>query len=236
MKIDSSCWFNNHAKIFQFEQIYQIVLLRAKFLLLKLLSSHSRGEGSYEWYQMIGFIFPCCWIIHYLKDLCPLKQCCGSMTFWGGSGSGYADPCLLWLMDLDPDPAVFVINLQDASKKLIFNTIFSAYYFLKLHLHHFSKIKSQKESQNSRNQGFSYYFCVLLEGSGSGRPKNMCIRWIRIRNTALKGQSHEILCFRFFSWTILPDFWSTKTLKCRKKSILSSSAYYSHVSPVLNTG
>ncbi len=30
------------------------------------------------------------------------KQCCGSMTFWGGSGSGSSDPCL-WLMDLDPD-------------------------------------------------------------------------------------------------------------------------------------
>jgi hypothetical protein len=42
-------------------------------------------------------------------------QCCGSMTFWGGSGS--ADPCL-WLMD--PDPAIFVIDLQDAGKKLIF--------------------------------------------------------------------------------------------------------------------
>ncbi len=48
-------------------------------------------------------------------------QCSGSMTFWGGSGS--ADPCL-WLMDpdLDPDPgpAIFVIDLQDASEKLIF--------------------------------------------------------------------------------------------------------------------
>ena len=122
-----------------------------------------------------------------------LNQCCGSMTFWGGSGS--ADPCL-WLMD--PDPAIIVIDLQDAIKKLIFNTIFSAYYFLKVHLHHFSKIKSQKESQNSRNQGFSYYFCMMIEGSGSragsgsipltsgsgsGRPKNMWIRWIRIRNT-----------------------------------------------------
>jgi hypothetical protein len=81
------------------------------------------------------------------------------------------------------------------------NTIFSAYYFLKLHLHYFSKIKSQKEQQNSRNQGFSYYFCMMIEGagsgsgskhltcgSGSGRPKNMWIRWIRIRirNTAKK--------------------------------------------------
>ncbi len=76
-------------------------------------------------------------------------QCCGSMTFWGGSGSGSADPCL-WLM----------------------------------------------ESQNSRNQGFSYYFCMMIEGSGSipltsrsgsRRPKNMWIRWIRIRNTAFVG-------------------------------------------------
>jgi hypothetical protein len=59
---------------------------------------------------------------------------------------------------MDPDPAIFVIDLQDASKKKCFNTIFSAYYFLKLHLHHFSKIKSQNESQNSRNQGFFSVF------------------------------------------------------------------------------
>ncbi len=66
---------------------------------------------------------------------------------------------------------------------------FSAYYFLKVHLHHFSKTKSKKKSQNSRNQGFSYYFCLLIEGltsgswSGSRRPKNIWIRRIRIRNT-----------------------------------------------------
>ncbi len=52
-----------------------------------------------------------------------ILQCCGSMIFWGGSGSGSADPCL-WLMDpdpdSDPDPAIFVSDLQDASKKLIF--------------------------------------------------------------------------------------------------------------------
>jgi hypothetical protein len=60
--------------------------------------------------------------------------------------------------DSDPDPAIFVIDLQDAGKKQIFYTVFSAYYFLKLHLHNFSKIKSQKESQNSGNQGFSYNF------------------------------------------------------------------------------
>jgi hypothetical protein len=64
-------------------------------------------------------------------------QCCGSMTFWGASWSGSADPCL-WLMD--PDPSIFVIDLQDASKKIILNKIFSAHYFLKIHLHNFSKI------------------------------------------------------------------------------------------------
>ncbi len=102
---------------------------------------------------------------------------------------------------MDPDPGsgscyFCVIDLQDASKKRIFNTIFSAYLLLKVHLHHFSKIKSQKESQNRSKQGYSYYFCMMIEGSGagsgsipltsksgSGRPKNMWIR-IRLRNTA----------------------------------------------------
>jgi hypothetical protein len=84
------------------------------------------------------------------------NHCCRSMTFWcgSGSGSGSADPCL-WLMnpnsDPDPDPAIFVIDLQEASKKLILYFIFPAYFFLKVHLHLFSKIKSQKESQNSKN-------------------------------------------------------------------------------------
>jgi hypothetical protein len=47
--------------------------------------------------------------------------------------------------DLDPDPTIFVIDLQDANKKYIFFKSFSAYYFLKVHLPYFSKIKSQKE-------------------------------------------------------------------------------------------
>ncbi len=42
----------------------------------------------------------------------------------------------------DPYPAIFVIDLQDANKKLIFENSFSAVitYFLKVHLHHFSKV------------------------------------------------------------------------------------------------
>ena len=40
--------------------------------------------------------------------LLPFKQCCGSMTFWGGSGS--ADPCL-WLMDPDSTNFSLIISL-----------------------------------------------------------------------------------------------------------------------------
>ncbi len=114
----------------------------------------------------------------------------GSMPLTNGSGSG---SCYFrhW-------PS------RCQQKTNFFNTISSTYYFLKLHWHNFSKIKSQKESQNSRNQGFSYYFCMTIEGSGSRagsgsgsipltsgsgsgsrRAKNMWIRIrIRIRNTA----------------------------------------------------
>jgi hypothetical protein len=66
------------------------------------------------------------------------------MTFWCGSGS--ADLCLgLMDPDADPDPAIFVMDLQFANLKLILKKSFTAYYFLKVLLHNFSKIKSPKE-------------------------------------------------------------------------------------------
>ncbi len=65
-----------------------------------------------------------------------------------------------------------------------------------------------KKSQNGRNLGFSYYFCLegsgsragsgsipLTNGSGSGsrRPKNMWIRiQIRFRNTAFGSHEYRI--------------------------------------------
>jgi hypothetical protein len=41
---------------------------------------------------------------------------------------------------MDPDPAIFLIDLQDANKKPIclFQSFF-AYYFLEVHLYHFQK-------------------------------------------------------------------------------------------------
>ena len=86
------------------------------------------------------------------------------------------------------------LSFKTLPKNLFFLS-FPAYYFLKVHLHHFSKIKSQKKSQNSRNQGFSYYFCMMREGSGSVHPTSgswsrrskktyqVQIRRIRICNT-----------------------------------------------------
>jgi hypothetical protein len=58
---------------------------------------------------------------------------------------------------MDPDPAIFVVGLQKANKKLMFLKKISAYYFLR------------------------YSTVHMIKGSGSGRPKIMWIRWIRIR-------------------------------------------------------
>jgi hypothetical protein len=94
------------------------------------------------------------------------------------------------VMDPDPDPAIFVCDLQ---QNLVFSKFF-AYYFLKVHLHHFSKTTSQNSTVGIIF--FSYYFRLMIEGSGSGsgsgsvsltngsgsgRPTNIWILRIRIR-------------------------------------------------------
>ncbi len=93
------------------------------------------------------------------------------------------DPCL-WLMDPDPDPgSCFFRHWPSRCQQ---KTIFVQTFFLLITVRRYIYIifqiwKSQKESQNSRNQGFSYYFCMMTEGSGSipktngsgsGRPKD----------------------------------------------------------------
>ncbi len=88
-----------------------------------------------------------------------------------GRGSGSSDP-YIWLTDPNADPG----GPTTSGSGCGFGTL--------VHLHHSSKIKSHtlKKLQNSRNQGFSYYFCLMMEGSGSvlvangsgcgsGRPK-----------------------------------------------------------------
>jgi hypothetical protein len=67
--------------------------------------------------------------------------------------------------DLDPDPAIFVTDLQEANKKLIkkvfllitvlFEGTFTSFF------------KDKKSSRSEKTVGFSYYFCLMTEGSGS---------------------------------------------------------------------
>jgi hypothetical protein len=72
-------------------------------------------------------------------------------------------------MDPDPDPAIFVSDLQDVDKKIVFKFFF-AYYFLKVHLHNFSKTKSHKE------------FLLFLLDDGRIRIRiHISDEWIRIR-------------------------------------------------------
>jgi hypothetical protein len=91
-----------------------------------------------------------------------------------------------------PEP---VFRIHDIKKKfsciVLFEGIFTSFFNKKL----------KRSHKTVEIQGFSYYFCVMIEGSGSIyltngsgsgplRPKNMWIRWIRnrirIRNTARK--------------------------------------------------
>ncbi len=103
----------------------------------------------------------------------------GSMPVTNGSGSGFGSGSLIRIL-------LFLSLTFKMPTKTVLFFHFSVYYFLEVHLHHFSKIKSQKESQNSRNQDFSSYFCMMIEGPESGRPENMWIRiQFRIRNTAI---------------------------------------------------
>ncbi len=97
------------------------------------------------------------------------------------------DPCL-GLMDPDQDPAIFVSDLQKANKKLFFHEVFLLIrYFLKVHLHHFSKIKCPKEVTKQEESRFSYYLAWWWKDPDPYRTsdkwirkaQNMWIRWIR---------------------------------------------------------
>ncbi len=105
----------------------------------------------------------------------------GSLIQMYGFGSFYHQsklvrkiliPTVLWLLydflSLKNDVnVVSKSNMQDGNKKLFFLLSFFCLlsYFLKLHLHHFSKIKSHKEvTKQEEWRFFSYYFCLMMNG------------------------------------------------------------------------
>jgi hypothetical protein len=81
------------------------------------------------------------------------KQCCGSVTYWYGSGP--ANPCL-WLTDPDPalDPAIFVIDLQDANKNYR--------YFLPFEGTLTSFFKYKKSSRSHKTVGIKIFFFLTI--------------------------------------------------------------------------
>jgi hypothetical protein len=60
--------------------------------------------------------------------------------------------------DKDQDPAIFVINLQNANKKLFFLEFFCLLLFEGIFASFFIFKKVKKMSSNSRNQGSSSIF------------------------------------------------------------------------------
>jgi hypothetical protein len=122
-----------------------------------------------------------------------LQQCCGSMKLWYWSGS--VDPHL-WLMD--PDPAIFVSDLQDVNKiNFFFLSLWLITFWRYIYII-FHRQKVKKKSQNSRNQCFSCYCSWMIEGSRSvslthGSYTRILhtarILQIRIRNTNRQSAS-----------------------------------------------
>jgi hypothetical protein len=62
---------------------------------------------------------------------------------------------------MDPDPVIFLSDLQGVNKK---------YFCLLLFEGTFTSFSKDKIYKRSHKQGsmFSYYFCLMIEGSGSG--------------------------------------------------------------------
>ncbi len=94
----------------------------------------------------------------------------------------------LWHLDVDPDPNPQIHGCDTWSRsgcgcgswsfyfyhwpwrcqpKTNLKKKCYAYYFLKVLLHHFSKVKSKKKLHNSGFKVLSYYFRLIIEGSGA---------------------------------------------------------------------
>ncbi len=125
------------------------------------------------------------------------------MTFWCGSGSrsGSTNPCF-WLIDPDADPSIFIIDLQDANKKL----------FKKVFLHisfegTFTSFCKDKKSKRSHKTVKVKVFLIFLLNNIRIRiwihTSDLWIRiqiqeaqnmWIRIRIWIRNTGSEKVAC------------------------------------------
>jgi hypothetical protein len=68
---------------------------------------------------------------------------------------------------MDPDPSVFITDLQDANKKLILKKVFLYITFLR-YLYIIFKDKKSKRCHKTVEIKVLYYICLMLKGSKSG--------------------------------------------------------------------
>ncbi len=113
--------------------------------------------------------------------------------------------------DLDPDPRIrasdqwirirlrilLFLSLTFNTQKNYFSLRFLLITFWRYIHIIFLRSKVIKKSQNSRNQGFSYYFCLMIEGSGSrsipltNGSVSGCRRPKNIRNLRIQDRIHN---------------------------------------------
>jgi hypothetical protein len=136
--------------------------------------------------------------IKNIKSLYPIEhQCCGSVT-WHGK---------------DPDPQIGQIGTTDLRIRiLLFSSVadkmptkikFFRVFCLLIFEGILTSVFINKKSKNSKNQGFSYFFCLLMEGSGSG-ILILRIR-IRIHNTGAY--------FFIFFYTVIKNCYDSPAVK-----------------------
>ena len=98
----------------------------------------------------------------------PFFQCCGSITFSVGSGSG--DPCLR-LVNPDSDHGAGSCYFRQWPSGWHKNKIFLTQFVLPItfwsNIYMIFQRKKVKHSLTSINVVFSYDFCMIIEGSGS---------------------------------------------------------------------
>jgi hypothetical protein len=123
------------------------------------------------------------------------------MTFWYESGSGSADP-FLCLMEPDPhpDPAIFVIDLQDANKKLIKKKFICLLLFERTFASFFEDKKSKRSHETVR---IKVFLIILFDNrwmiEGSRTRNHTSDLLIRIRNTANNNDNKKVLHHRFIN-------------------------------------
>ncbi len=94
---------------------------------------------------------------------------------------------MLWIREIfctDPAPALFVRDVKDVKKNSFFQV--------------FCLLQVIKKAQNSRNKGFSYYFC-LMEGFGSvqimtdsERPQNFYNSQASLVRTGTQSRTYDL--------------------------------------------